>query len=219
MHYVSDNIKNTLSKTGNAINNLPLQTQNYSLDDVGKKDLEEIKTLLKKNDRSNRLQEFMSQVNVQAFNLTLLENGFKNTLARNKSDVPVIFTEPSIAVDEINNFFKTCSENKMFPSIASFCAYSGVSKEELFYYASRPEISPCAVILKEFINQCHSMLENATLNDKVDSRLYSILASNYYDMKSQSTLYVAPALENKGNFASQSVEVIKEQMKLTSPKD
>lgn len=212
-------LKNSLSKNGNALGNLPLQTQNYSLDDTTKQDLEEIKSLLKKSDRSNRLQEYISQPNVQAFNLNLLENGFKKTLARDKSSVPTLFNDPQIAIEEINNFFKLCGERQMFPSIASFCAFVGVRKEELFYYAGRPELSPSAIILQEFINQCHSMLENATLNDKVDTRLYAWLASNYYDMKQQNTLYVAPALENKANYVSQSVQVIKDQMKSESPSE
>lgn len=195
---------------------LKLQSQDYPLDDSPtKQEIEELKKLFKKSDRSNRLQEYISQPNVQAFNLTLLENGF-NKVIRNKYDISPLFTNEDYAINEINNYFKSCRETNTFPSIASFCAFTGVSKEELGYYASHPEISPTSKILKEFLSQCHSMLENATLNDKIDTRLYGLLASNYYGVLQQSTLYVAPSLENKANYASQSVQVIKDQMKSES---
>ena len=195
---------------------LKLQSQDYSLDNSPtKQDIEELKKLFKKSDRSNRLQEYISQPNVQAFNLNLLENGF-NKVIRNKYDISPLFTNEDYAINEINTYFKNCVENKMFPSVASFCAFTGVSKEELGYYASHPEISPTSKILKEFLSQCHSMLENATLNDKIDTRLYGLLASNYYGVLQQSTLYVAPSLENKANYVSQSVQVIKDQMKSES---
>lgn len=195
---------------------LKLQSQDYQLDNSPtKQEIEELKKLFKKSDRSNRLQEYISQPNVQAFNLTLLENGF-NKVIRNKYDISPLFTNEDYAINEINNYFKSCRETNTFPSIASFCAFTGVSKEELGYYVSHPEISPTSKILKEFLNQCHSMLENATLNDKIDTRLYGLLASNYYGVLQQSTLYVAPSLENKANYVSQSVQVIKDQMKSES---
>lgn len=195
---------------------LKLQSQDYSLDNSStKQDIEELKKLFKKSDRSNRLQEYISQPNVQAFNLNLFENGF-NKVIRNKYDISPLFTNEDYAINEINNYFKSCRETNTFPSVASFCAYTGVSKEELGYYVSHPEISPTSKILKEFLNQCHSMLETATLNDKIDTRLYGLLASNYYGVLQQSTLYVAPSLENKANYVSQSVQVIKDQMKSES---
>lgn len=195
---------------------LQLQSQDYPLDNSStKQEIEELRKLLKKSDRSNRLQEYISQPSVQAFNLNLFENGF-NKVIRNKYDISPLFTNEDYAINEINNYFKSCSETTTFPSVASFCAYCGVSKEELGYYASHPEISPTSKILKEFLSQCHSLLENATLNDKIDTRLYGLLASNYYGVLQQSTLYVAPSLENKANYVSQSVQVIKDQMKSES---
>lgn len=214
---MATNFKNIPNKDRRCVDSTIIPTQeDYSLDSQTKRELEDIKSLLKKSDRSNRLQEYISQPNVQAFNLKLLENGFNKVVSRDQFDVPSLFNNPQCAIEEINDFFKSCGENKMFPSVASFCAFTGVSKEELFYYTSHPDVCPTANILKEFLSQCHSMLENATLNDKVDTRLYGLLASNYYAMQAQSTLYVVPSLENKANYVSQSVQVIKDQMKSES---
>ena len=123
-------------------------------DDELKQELDVIKSIVKKQDRSNRLQEYMQQPNVKNFNMLLLDRGFNRVSERNSIDSFPMFSNVEYAKNEIIEYFKTCNDYGMTPHVGSLCSFTGMRRDELIYYSAHPEICPTSTILAEALDYC-----------------------------------------------------------------
>lgn len=188
-----------------------------------KQELDVIKSLVKKQDRSSRLQEYMQQPNVKNFNMLLLDRGFSKVLERDSSDIFAMFSDVEYARNEIVEYFKTCNEYNMTPHVGSLCSFTGIRRDELIYYSAHPEICPTSSILAEALDHCQYILEENVINDKLDPRTYAFMGSNYFQMRNASTVVeIKPSsqqfLDNQGLTNNQSLLALREQITNTSKK-
>ena len=190
-----------------------------------KKELDMIKTmLLKKSDRSSRLQDYMEQPNVKNFNMLLLDRGFSRFGERDTKGTLPIFTDVEYAKNEIIEYFKTCNEYNMTPHIGSLCSFTGMRRDELIYYSAHPEICPSSQILAKAMDYCQYILEESVINDRLDPRIYAFMGSNYFKLHNSTTVVeIKPslsgsALENQGIESNQSLVALREQIANKSKK-
>lgn len=188
-----------------------------------KQELDVIKSLVKKQDRSNRLQEYMQQPNVKNFNMLLLDRGFSKVRERNSIDTFPMFSNVEYAKNEIIEYFKTCNEYGMTPHVGSLCSFTGMRRDELIYYSAHPEICPTSTILAEALDYCQYVLEESVIHDKMDARTYAFMGSNYFHLRNGATVVeIKPSatsyLENKGLDTNQSLLALREQITNTSKK-
>lgn len=186
-------------------------------DDDLKQELDTVKALLRKQDRSNRLQDYINQPNVKNFNMLLLDRSFSKIGERNICDTMPIFSNVEYAKNEIVEYFKTCNEYHMTPHVGSLCSFLGIRRNELVYYSSHPEICPTALVLAEALDYCQYILEENVINDKLDPRTYAYMGANYFRMMTNSTVVdFKPTFDNQGFTNSESLTVLREQLTNTS---
>lgn len=198
-------------------NNLVIQ------DDDLKRELDIIKSMVKKQDRSDRLREYMQQPNVKNFNMLLLDRGFNRVGERNSLDTFPMFNNVEYARNEIIEYFKTCNDYGMTPHVGSLCSFTGMRRDELIYYSAHPEICPTSTILAEALDYCQYVLEENVLHGKLDARTYAFMGANYFKLHHGSTVVeIKPSatsyLENKGLDTNQSLLVLREQITNTPKK-
>lgn len=198
-------------------NNLVIQ------DDDLKRELDIIKSMVKKQDRSDRLREYMQQPNVKNFNMLLLDRGFNRVGERNSMDTFPMFNNVEYARNEIIEYFKTCNDYGMTPHVGSLCSFTGMRRDELIYYSAHPEICPTSTILAEALDYCQYVLEENVLHGKLDARTYAFMGANYFKLHNGSTVVeIKPSatsyLENKGLDTNQSLLVLREQITNTPKK-
>lgn len=189
-----------------------------------KQELDFIKSFMKKQDRSNRLQEYMQQPNVKNFNMLLLDRGFSKVSERDSKGTFPMFSDVEYARNEIIEYFKTCNEYDMTPHVGSLCSFTGMRRDELIYYSAHPEICPTSSILAEALDHCQYILEESVINDKLDPRIYAFMGSNYFRLHNSTTVVeIKPSsqqffLENQGVENNQSLIALREQITNTSKK-
>lgn len=188
-----------------------------------KQELDVIKSLVKKQDRSNRLQEYMQQPNVKNFNMLLLDRGFNKVRERDSKGTFPMFSDVEYARNEIVEYFKTCNEYNMTPHVGSLCSFTGMRRDELIYYSAHPEICPTSSILAEALDHCQYILEENVIHDKLDPRTYAFMGSNYFRLHNSTTVVeIKPSsqqfLENQGLTSNQSLLALREQITNTSKK-
>jgi hypothetical protein len=192
-------------------------------DDELKQELDTIKALMKKQDRSNRLQEYMNQPNVKNFNMMLLDRSFNRLPERDSNDLLPVFTNVEYARNEVIEYLKACNDYNMTPHIGSLCSYLGIRRDELIYYSAHPEICPTAFVLAKAMDYCQYILEENVVNDKLDARTYAFMGANYFHLRNGSTVVeIKPSatsyLENKGLDTNQSLIALREQIANTPKK-
>lgn len=192
-------------------------------DDDLKRELDIIKSMVKKQDRSDRLREYMQQPNVKNFNMLLLDRGFNRVGERNAMDTFPMFNNVEYAKNEIIEYFKACNDYGMTPHVGSLCSFTGMRRDELIYYSAHPEMCPTSAILAEALDYCQYILEENVLHDKLDAKTYAFMGANYFKLRNGSTVVeIKPSatsyLENKGLDTNQSLLVLREQIANTPKK-
>lgn len=178
--------------------------------DIQPSELEELKQLAKTKvfDKTDRLREYLQQDSVKNFNAMLLTRGFQKVAERDRFETLPVLTDEAVAMEEVSAYFKACLDNNKIPTIATLVAFLGVSHSELYYWSRTPLKS--GKILREAIEQCHAFLEDATIHDKVDVRLYGYLSTAYYNSlkeNSQCTTFLT-----QDSATSESLQAIKKQL-------
>lgn len=178
--------------------------------DIQPSELEELKQLAKTKvfDKTDRLREYLQQDSVKNFNTMLLTRGFQKVAERDRFETLPVLTDETVAMEEVSEYFKACLENNKIPTIATMVAFLGISMAELYYWSKTPLKS--GKILREAIEQCHAFLEDATIHDKVDVRLFGYLSTAYYNSlkeNSQCTTFLT-----QDSATSESLQAIRNQL-------
>ena len=174
---------------------------------------ERIKEVLDMNDMGgkngvnhDKLTNYLSQDNVKAFNMLLVDKSLK--ASNNKQS----FKSREECFNEISDYFKLCNDYTMQPTIASMVVYLGINRDTVYSLAKNPNCQ-YADILQNAINICHSYLENGSLSGSIAPLLAIFYGKNYYGMTDNSSVNLTTSLLD--NTTSQStMNIVKEQLEL-----
>ena len=171
-----------------------------------------IKEVLRINDNkqfmtSDKLTNYLSQDNVKAYNMILVDKGLKTSSKQSfKSDIECF--------NEISDYFKLCNDYNMQPTIASLCVYCGIHKDTLYSLAKNPNCQ-YADLLQKAIDICHSYLENGALSGTIAPLLMIFLGKNYYNLTDNSTVNLTTSLLENTN-SQNTMNIVREQLEIES---
>lgn len=156
---------------------------------------------------SDKLTSYLSQDNVKAYNMLLVDKSLNNRPRQSFGSVEECF-------NEISGYFKLCNEYNMQPTISSLCVYCGINKDTLYSLAKNPNCQYADQIQKA-INICHSYLENGALSGTIAPLLMIFLGKNYYNLSDNSTVNLTTSiLEN--TTSQNTMNIVREQLELES---
>lgn len=157
----------------------------------------------------NKLQDFLGQDNVMNVFSSLTEKNFGKDSQISARGVRLLRNR-DVLVENVNDFFKLCYENRIIPTIATLECYLGV-EDTSFYAFAKNTSEPNSELVRQVIKQCHAINEVAALHGVIDSHLFTFLAKNYYGLKDITSINLAPTDNNTPN-NSDTFNAIKEQI-------
>ena len=137
-------------------------------------------------------KSYMSEVNVKEFNKAIREHSIK-TFHPNMA-----FQSVDMLENELSDFFDLCDKTNTVPTIVGIALYLGVNRDTIYAHANNPN-SPVSDIFKNVINYCHMIIENGTIAGRINPVTYIFLGKNYFSLKDDKNITVAPATNDPVN--------------------
>ncbi len=144
----------------------------------------------KKNNQMNNKGSiaYMSKPNVQKFNKAMEDRIFNSTgIGR-----PYAFGSVEDLQKEMSEYFDLCKETSTMPTVTSLSLWLGVNRDTIYEHANNVN-SPFSDTMKRTLTYMHSAMENGTLSGDINPVTYIFLAKNYFGMRDDKNINIAPA--------------------------
>ena len=144
----------------------------------------------KKNNQMNNKGSiaYMSKPNVQKFNKAMEDRIFNSTgIGR-----PYAFGSVEALQKEMSEYFDLCKETSTMPTVTSLSLWLGVNRDTIYEHANNVN-SPFSDTMKRTLTYMHSAMENGTLSGDINPVTYIFLAKNYFGMRDDKNINIAPA--------------------------
>lgn len=167
----------------------------------------------------NKMKMYMKDEDIRAFNREMASISFASNSIYKRNVSELFYDEISIK-NMLTGYFDSCLSRDIMPTVASLCVFIGCTKAELYKYMNDTNC-PSAKLLKKSVMLCHSFAEMGVLNGVIDSRTFSFLAKNYYNMSDDTNLKITAGVSS-GNDMINNVETasaIREQIMLEHKED
>lgn len=129
---------------------------------------------------------YLSQPNVQEFNKNMQKRIFNSTgIGR-----PYAFSSIEDLQKDMGEFFDLCNKTQTVPTITSLALWLGVNKDTIYEHANNSN-SPFSDILKNTITYCHSIMQNGTVEGKINPVTYIFISKNDYFMRDDKNITVS----------------------------
>lgn len=142
-----------------------------------------------KNNMTNKGSiAYMSKPNVKQFNKAMEKRIFNSTgIGRHYA-----FTNLEELQSEMSEYFDLCKETDTMPTVTSLALWLGCDRDTIYNHANNPN-SPFSACLKSTLTYMHSAMENGTLSGDINPVTYIFLAKNYFGMRDDKNINIAPA--------------------------
>lgn len=144
----------------------------------------------KKNNQMNNKGSiaYMSKPNVQKFNKAMEDRIFNSCgIGR-----PYAFSSVEDLQKEMSEYFDLCKVTSTMPTVTSLALWLGVNRDTIYEHANNPN-SPFSDSMKKTLTYMHSAMENGTLSGDINPVTYIFLAKNYFGMRDDKNINIAPA--------------------------
>lgn len=129
---------------------------------------------------------YLSQPNVQEFNRAIQKKIFNSSgLGR-----PYAFSSIEQLQQDMGEFFELCANTQTVPTITSLALWLGVDKTTIYEHANNSN-SPFSTILKNTLTYCHSVMQNGTVEGKINPVTYIFISKNDYGMRDDKNITVS----------------------------
>ena len=129
---------------------------------------------------------YLSQPNVKEFNKNMQKRIFNSTGVGR----PYAFSSIEQLEDDVSEFLELCSDTQTVPTITSLALWLGVDKTTIYEHANNSN-SPFSTILKNIITYCHSLMQNGTVEGKINPVTYIFISKNDYGMRDDKNIMVS----------------------------
>ena len=129
---------------------------------------------------------YLSQPNVKEFNKNMQKRIFNSTGVGR----PYAFSSITQLEDDLSEFLELCSDTQPVPTITSLALWLGVDKTTIYEHANNSN-SPFSTILKNIITYCHSLMQNGTVEGKINPVTYIFISKNDYGMRDDKNIMVS----------------------------
>lgn len=150
---------------------------------------------------------YMSQPNVQEFNRQMQKRVF------NSSGVgrPYAFGSIEQLESDVAEYFDVCNNTQTVPTITSLALWLRVDKTTIYEHANNSN-SPFSPILKNVITYCHSIIQNGTVEGKINPVTYIFISKNDYSMRDDKNITVSPATSDQTINSTETMDAIQKQL-------
>ena len=149
---------------------------------------------------------YLSQPNVQEFNRNMQRRIFNSCgIGR-----PYAFSSVEKLQQDMGEFFELCDKTQTVPTITSLALWLGVDKTTIYEHANNPN-SPFSTILKNTLTYCHSVMQNGTVEGKINPVTYIFISKNDYSMRDDKNITIAPTQGSNVN-TQETAEALRKQL-------
>lgn len=150
---------------------------------------------------------YMSQPNVQEFNRQMQKRIFNPSgLGR-----PYAFGSIEQFEKDVAEYFDVCNNTQTVPTITSLALWLRVDKSTIYEHANNSN-SPFSDTLKNIITYCHSIIQNGTVEGKINPVTYIFISKNDYSMRDDKNITVTPNSDKSPVNSSETMEAIQKQL-------
>ena len=144
----------------------------------------------KKNNQMNNKGSiaYMSKPSVQKFNKAMEDRIFNSTGVGR----PYAFSSIEELNKEMSEYFDLCKETTTMPTVTSLALWLGCNRDTIYEHANNVN-SPFSDTMKRTLVYLHSAMENGTLSGDINPVTYIFLAKNYFGMRDDKNINIAPA--------------------------
>lgn len=130
---------------------------------------------------------YMAQDNVKEFNKVMQKRIF------NASGIgrPYKFGTIEELQEDMTTYFDLCASTNTVPTLTSLALYLGVDTETINNHATNPN-SPFFDVMKNTKTYLHSVMQNGTIDGKINPVTYIFLSKNFYGMRDDKNITVTP---------------------------
>lgn len=159
-----------------------------NLPDNKRKAIEKSKNSRGTYNNNKSATSYMSQPNVQEFNRNMQKRIFNSCgIGR-----PYAFSSVEDLQKEMSEYFDLCKVTSTMPTVTSLALWLGVNRDTIYEHANNPN-SPFSDSMKKTLTYMHSAMENGTLSGDINPVTYIFLAKNYFGMRDDKNINIAPA--------------------------
>lgn len=157
-----------------------------TLPDNKRKAIEKSKNSRGTYNNNKSATSYMSQPNVQEFNRNMQKRIFNSCgIGR-----PYAFSSIEELQKDMGEFFELCDKTQTVPTITSLALWLGVNKDTIYEHANNSN-SPFSDILKNTLTYCHSIMQNGTVEGKINPVTYIFISKNDYGMRDDKNITVS----------------------------
>lgn len=150
---------------------------------------------------------YMSQPNVQEFNKQMQKRIFNPSgLGR-----PYAFGSIEQFEKDVAEYFDVCNNTQTVPTITSLALWLRVDKSTIYEHANNSN-SPFSDTLKNVITYCHSIIQNGTVEGKINPVTYIFISKNDYAMRDDKNITVSPSSDKQTINSSETIDAIQKQL-------
>lgn len=150
---------------------------------------------------------YMSQPNVQKFNKAMQKKIFNSTGVGR----PYAFSSVEQLQEDMGEYFDLCTDTQTVPTITSLALWLGVNKDTIYAHANNSS-SPFSDILKNTITYCHSIMQNGTVEGKINPVTYIFISKNDYSMRDDKNIQVSASSDHNTPNAQETANAIRKQI-------
>ena len=149
---------------------------------------------------------YLSQPNVQEFNRSMQKKIFNSSgLGR-----PYAFSSIEQLQKDMGEFFELCANTQTVPTITSLALWLGVDKDTIYAHANNSN-SPFSDILKNTLTYCHSIMQNGTVEGKINPVTYIFISKNDYGMRDDKNIQISATQGSNVN-TNETAEALRKQL-------
>lgn len=154
---------------------------------------------------NSKSREYMSNPNVKEFNQVL------RTKAFSKIGRPCKWDNKEELENEIVKFFELCDRTNTIPTVVNLSVWLGCNRDTIYAHASDSN-SQFSDIFKSVLNMFHGTLENSTISGAVNPVLYMFLSKNYFGMRDDKNINIAPATNDTTINSQETMTALQKQL-------
>lgn len=150
---------------------------------------------------------YMSKPNVKAFDSIIRKRVFNSSgIGR-----PYAFSSIEQLEKDITEFFDTCNEYDIMPTITNCALWLGVNVDTMYEHKNNSN-SPFSDVIKNLFNYLHGQMQSGTLAGEINPVTYIFLSKNYYGMRDDKNITVAASNNQSTPNAQETAEALQKQL-------
>lgn len=152
---------------------------------------------------SKERKEYMAQPRVQEYNKAMTAKCFNGR--------PFAFDNLDKLNGEVSDYLELCYKTTTVPTVMGLTTWLGCARSTIYEHANNSN-SPFSNTFKNFINLCHTSLENGTIDGKINPVTYIFMGKNYFGLSDSKDIKVTADTTAGTPNAQETADALRKQL-------